>query len=86
MKQTRYTILEMKKLLKEFYENHPKLGDEDEWYGDQAYMTADSAAVFIVWLETGKYDGRAEYEGGNFPSPFPPHPHSINLGKRPNDE
>ena len=78
MKQTRYTILEMKKLLKEFYENHPKLGDKDGWYGDQAYMATDSAAQFVIWLETGHYDGGAEFEG----EPCPKEP-SVNIGKSP---
>ena len=61
----RYTVEEMKTLLREFYENHPDLGQADEWYADQAHMTADCVAQFLVWLDTGEYDGGIESEGIN---------------------
>lgn len=57
MKTKKYTLSEIKQMLVDFNNNHPKKGEADEWYGDVPLMTTDCVSQFIQWLEKGDYDG-----------------------------
>jgi hypothetical protein len=58
-KEKKYTISELKKLLKDFCENHPQTY-EDEWYAQINYMETDGASSFLNWVEVGGYVGSDE--------------------------
>lgn len=60
MNTKKYSLPELRQMLIDFHNNHPKLGNEDEWYGDQAYMTSNSAYEFLHWIKSGKYGGCIE--------------------------
>ena len=50
-KEVRYTIEELQSMLQTFEANHPRKGEEDEWYADVAKMTRDGAEQFLNWVK-----------------------------------